>query len=120
MKPLDLLDAERVVSEEMRRRKELISQSVSDLVIREEARPANVVLDRDLSIQVVGGGGLYTYGGRLHMVPENFCFPTCCVESSWSNWFFGHLSDLIRSKSIEATSACQIKASLVKLTVYVK
>lgn len=31
----------------------------------------------------------WTWGGRLHMVPETFEFPKTTVKSLWDLWFFG-------------------------------
>jgi hypothetical protein len=31
----------------------------------------------------------WTWGGRIHYVPESFKFPSCTVKSLWDFWFFG-------------------------------
>jgi hypothetical protein len=39
---------------------------------------------------------LWTWGGRLHMVPQGWIFPSTNVKDTWNLWHFGHLTDKIR------------------------
>jgi hypothetical protein len=39
---------------------------------------------------------LWGWGGRLHMVPEGWTFPSTNVKDTWNLWYFGHLTDRIR------------------------
>ncbi len=32
----------------------------------------------------------WTWGGRIHMVPEGFAMPECSVKTLWDLWHFGH------------------------------
>jgi hypothetical protein len=32
----------------------------------------------------------WTWGGRIHMVPEGFTMPECSVKALWDLWHFGH------------------------------
>jgi hypothetical protein len=38
----------------------------------------------------------YTWGGRMHMVPEHFTLPTSNVKDIWNLWWFGHVGDSIQ------------------------
>jgi hypothetical protein len=37
----------------------------------------------------------WTWGGRMHPVPNDFKFPNCNVATTWSLWFYGHAVDQI-------------------------
>ena len=39
---------------------------------------------------------LWTWNGRLHMVPERWQFPSTDVKATWNLWHYGHLQDRIR------------------------
>ena len=39
---------------------------------------------------------LWAWGGKLHMVPEGWIFPSTNVKDTWNLWHFGHLADRIR------------------------
>jgi hypothetical protein len=39
---------------------------------------------------------VWTWGGKLHMVPQDWIFPSANVKDTWNLWHFGHLTDKIR------------------------
>lgn len=39
---------------------------------------------------------LWSWRGKLHMVPEGWVFPSTNVKDTWQLWHFGHLADQIR------------------------
>jgi hypothetical protein len=39
---------------------------------------------------------LWSWGGKFHMVPEGWVFPSTNVKDTWQLWYFGHLADQIR------------------------
>jgi hypothetical protein len=39
---------------------------------------------------------LWTWKGRLHMVPEGWQFPSTDVKATWNLWYYGHVHDRIR------------------------
>ena len=36
---------------------------------------------------------LWSWGGRLHMVPQGWVFPSTNIKDTWNLWHFGHLTD---------------------------
>jgi hypothetical protein len=54
---------------------------------------------------------LWTWKGRLHMVPEGWRFPSTDVKSTWNLWHFGHVEDRVRPlrylKKIDLVGASQ-------------
>ncbi|MGH8399103.1 MAG: hypothetical protein ACRETA_12800 [Gammaproteobacteria bacterium] len=38
----------------------------------------------------------WTWGGKFHMVPEGWRFPSTDVKATWNLWHFGHVQDKIR------------------------
>lgn len=54
----------------------------------------------------------WLWGGKLHMVPEKWLFPSTNIKDSWNLWHFGHLTDKIRPlrflKKMDLVSAAQI------------
>jgi hypothetical protein len=55
---------------------------------------------------------LWSWGGKLHMVPQGWIFPSTNIKDSWNLWHFGHLTDKIRPlrclKKIDLVGAAQI------------
>jgi hypothetical protein len=39
---------------------------------------------------------LWSWGGRLHMVPQGWVYPSTNIKDTWNLWHFGHLADKIR------------------------
>jgi hypothetical protein len=39
---------------------------------------------------------LWTWKGRMHMVPEGWQFPSTDVKATWNLWYYGHVQDRIR------------------------
>ncbi|MGH2639759.1 MAG: hypothetical protein ACRDF4_10870 [Rhabdochlamydiaceae bacterium] len=39
---------------------------------------------------------LWSWGGKFHMVPESWIFPSTNIKDTWNLWHFGHLTDKIR------------------------
>jgi hypothetical protein len=54
---------------------------------------------------------LWTWKGKLHMVPEGWRFPTTDVKSTWNLWHFGHVQDRVRPlrylKKVDLVGASQ-------------
>jgi hypothetical protein len=55
---------------------------------------------------------LWSWGGKLHMVPQGWVFPSTNIKDTWSLWHFGHVTDKIRPlrclKKMDLTGAGQI------------
>jgi hypothetical protein len=55
---------------------------------------------------------LWAWGGKLHMVPEGWMFPSTNVKDTWNLWHFGHHADKIRPlrylKKCDVGSAAQV------------
>ena len=55
---------------------------------------------------------LWSWGGRLHMVPQGWLFPSTNIKDTWNLWHFGHLADKIRPlrclKKFDLVGAAQI------------
>jgi hypothetical protein len=32
----------------------------------------------------------WTWGGKIHFVPQDFIFPSCTTRNLWAYWFYGH------------------------------
>jgi hypothetical protein len=62
------------------------------------------------------GGSLFSWGGRLHCVPENFKMPSCDVKTLWEMWNFGipsnNIGPLKRLKAFDLS----LKSCKVSLT----
>jgi hypothetical protein len=39
---------------------------------------------------------LWSWGGRMHMVPQDWLFPSTSVKAMWNLWHFGHIGERIR------------------------
>ena len=39
---------------------------------------------------------LWSWGGRMHMVPQDWLFPSTDMKATWNLWHFGHVGDRIR------------------------
>jgi hypothetical protein len=39
---------------------------------------------------------LWTWRGKMHMVPEGWRFPSTDVKATWNLWYFGHVQERIR------------------------
>jgi hypothetical protein len=39
---------------------------------------------------------LWSWGGRFHMVPEGWVFPSTSIKDTWNLWYFGHHAERIR------------------------
>ena len=39
---------------------------------------------------------MWTWGGKLHMVPMDFKFPICNVRTLWDLWWTGHVQNKIK------------------------
>jgi hypothetical protein len=39
---------------------------------------------------------LWSWGGRMHMVPQDWVFPSMDAKATWNLWHFGHVGDHIR------------------------
>ena len=39
---------------------------------------------------------MWTWGGRLHMVPADFSFPLCNVRTFWDLWWAGYIAKRIK------------------------
>jgi len=54
---------------------------------------------------------LWSWGGKLHMVPQGWIFPSTNIKDTWNLWHFGHLTDKIRPlrclKKMDLTGAAQ-------------
>jgi hypothetical protein len=55
---------------------------------------------------------LWSWGGRLHMVPQGWVYPSTNIKDTWNLWHFGHLADKIRPlrclKKFDLVGAAQI------------
>jgi hypothetical protein len=76
------------------------------VMTRESASPALIDPNVDSRFQ------LWSWGGRLHMVPQGWIFPSTNLKDTWNLWHFGHLSDKIRPlrclKKFDLVGAAQI------------
>ena len=57
---------------------------------------------------------LWAWGGKMHMVPEGWQFPTADIKAMWNMWYFGHVLDHIRPlrhlKKGDIAGASQVSA----------
>ncbi len=66
---------------------------------------------------------MWTWGGRLHMVPKDFLFPNCTSKALWDYWFFGiNVPQKIRPfrvfKNNELHKAsCQVKLKKARIFI---
>jgi hypothetical protein len=55
---------------------------------------------------------LWSWGGRLHMVPQGWLFPSTNLKDTWNLWHFGHVADKIRPlrclKKFDLASGAQV------------
>ena len=55
---------------------------------------------------------LWTWRGKMHMVPEGWRFPSTDVKATWNLWYFGHVQERIRPlrylKKADLMSSSQI------------
>lgn len=71
-------------------------QSHSEMLIREFRATNSRVVEAPVqsSPQVIGEDTfpVYSWGGKLHFIPENYTFPNCTTKALWNHWFFGTTS----------------------------
>jgi hypothetical protein len=57
---------------------------------------------------------IWAWGGKLHMVPEGWQFPSTDIKATWNLWHFGHILDRIRPlrqlKKADLAGASQVSA----------
>lgn len=79
--------------------KDDFDQYFNKLVAEMKSFQANSLMAKVVSGTVSESSSVYamfTWGGKLHMVPANWTLPNNCVKDVWTLWFFGHKEDKIR------------------------
>ena len=69
-----------------------LSNQYRELHIRPQPPAAETFIDPNIDPRFQ----LWTWGGRMHMVPQNWILPTLNIKDTWNLWHFGHITDKIR------------------------